>query len=272
MEEKSNVWTRWRCRRCHHDIPASLREKYRQAVAARNGEWSAGSSTSSGKKDRRTTSLDAENKELRPRIEALEKKEGEGVQVEQGLPSRKKADWRKSGVFKKLDDQRRKLQKELRDIEKVLLCAERVSGKPQKSNLQQQLQEVWSKEGATSCQRTRKCRRYRNRYKVSRTKEDTCRKTVPQQKKRCGSSKRSSCKKRSASFFLSNKVDKNKMADAEMAAELQSLQAEERRGSDASQTGACCKEALWQQFIAFGANRIEVFVQRLQRETGTAQG
>ena len=82
------MWTRWRCRRCHHDIPASLREKYRQAVAARNGEWSAGSSTSSGKKDRRTTSLEAENKELRARIEALEKKEGEGVQVEQGLPSR----------------------------------------------------------------------------------------------------------------------------------------------------------------------------------------
>ena len=29
---------------------------------------------------------------------------------------------------------------------------------------------------------------------------------------------------------------------------------------------------MWQQFIALGANRIEVFVQRLQRETGTAQG
>ena len=36
-------------------------------------------------------------------------------------------------------------------------------------------------------------------------------------------------------FLLSNGVEKNKMADAEMAAELQSLQAgEERRGCNAS--------------------------------------
>ena len=41
-----NVWTRWRCRRCYHDIPAVLRGKYRQAVAARNGELSMASSTS----------------------------------------------------------------------------------------------------------------------------------------------------------------------------------------------------------------------------------
>ena len=72
---------------------------------------------------------------------------------------------------------------------------------------------------------------------------------------------------------LSNNVDKNKMADAVMAAELQSLQAgEERRGSNASQTGDCCLEekitevlrfgpkALWQQHVALGANGIEIFV------------
>ena len=41
-------------------------------------------------------------------------------------------------------------------------------------------------------------------------------------------------------LLLSNNVDQNKMADAEIAAELQSLQAgEERRGSNASQTGDC---------------------------------
>ena len=51
---------------------------------------------------------------------------------------------------------------------------------------------------------------------------------------------------------LSDKVDKNKMVDAEMAAELQGLQAgEERRGSNASQPGDGCLEALWQQLIAF---------------------
>ena len=72
---------------------------------------------------------------------------------------------------------------------------------------------------------------------------------------------------------LSYKVDKNKMVDAELAAELQGLQTgEERRGSNASHTGDCCMEDLWQQFVALGAYRIEVFVQRLQRKMGTAQG
>ena len=76
---ESNVWTRWRCRRCNHDIPAGPRGKSRQAIAATNGELSMGSSTSSGEEERRNKSLEAENKELRARLEALEKKEGEGV-------------------------------------------------------------------------------------------------------------------------------------------------------------------------------------------------
>ena len=46
----SNVWTRWRCRRCCSNISSALQRKYRQAVAAKPGEWSTGSSTSSGKK------------------------------------------------------------------------------------------------------------------------------------------------------------------------------------------------------------------------------
>ena len=79
---------RWRCRRCHHDIEAGLRGKNRQAVAARNGDWSTGSSTSSGEEDWRTKGLEAENKELLARLEALEKKEGDAVQAGQGVPSR----------------------------------------------------------------------------------------------------------------------------------------------------------------------------------------
>ena len=61
---ESNVGTRWRCRRCCSDILAGLRGKHRQAVAARSGEWSAGSTTSSGEEDGKTRSLEAENKEL----------------------------------------------------------------------------------------------------------------------------------------------------------------------------------------------------------------
>ena len=43
----------WRCRRCYNNIPAGLCGKYRQAVAARTGEWSTGSSTSSGEEDKK---------------------------------------------------------------------------------------------------------------------------------------------------------------------------------------------------------------------------
>ena len=43
-------------------ITSGLRGKCR---TARNGEWSTGSSTSSGEEDRGTKSLEAENKELR---------------------------------------------------------------------------------------------------------------------------------------------------------------------------------------------------------------
>ena len=58
-----------------------------------------------------------------------------------------------------------------------------------------------------------------------------------------------------------------------MAAELQNLLAgEERISCNASQTGDGCSEALWQQLIALGANGIETFLQRLQREMGAVQG
>ena len=51
---ESNVWTRWRWRRCYHNIPAALYGKYGQAVAAK-GEWSTGSSRSSGEEERKSS-------------------------------------------------------------------------------------------------------------------------------------------------------------------------------------------------------------------------
>ena len=146
------MWTRWRRRRCYHDIPAVLRGKYRQAFAARNGEWSTGSPTSSGEEGKRNKSFEAENKELRARLEALEKKEGEGVQGGQGLPSRRESgleeEWcvemdleDEAESRKKLDEQKRKLQKELPNIEKFS-CVPKEFQESLKSNLQQQLQEV----------------------------------------------------------------------------------------------------------------------------------
>ena len=63
-------------------------------------------------------------------------------------------------------------------------------------------------------------------------------------------------------LFLPDKVEKNRMADADTAAELQGSQAgEERGGSNASQTGDSCLEALWQQFAAvcaaLGPNQVD---------------
>ena len=66
--------------------------------------------------------------------------------------------------------------------------------------------------------------------------------------------------------FLSNKVDKIKMADAEMAAELQSLQAEEeRRGSNASQTGGCCIGGFVATIYRLGSELSRGCVPKVQR-------
>ena len=43
---ETNVWTRWRCRRCYSNIPTGLREKCRQAISAKTGRWSTESSPS----------------------------------------------------------------------------------------------------------------------------------------------------------------------------------------------------------------------------------
>ena len=122
-----------------------MRGKYRQAVVARTGEWSTGSSTSSGEEHKVQKFGGRKIKELRARIEALEKRGGEGAQGGQGLPSRRESgmeeEWRMDmdveeeiETRKNLDEQKRKLQKELREFEKFLVIVERGSGKPQEKH------------------------------------------------------------------------------------------------------------------------------------------
>ena len=56
--------------------------------------------------------------------------------------------------------------------------------------------------------------------------------------------------------LLSDKVGKNRMADADVEAELQGLHAgEERRDSNASQVVACWFETMLEQMFAFGADQ-----------------
>ena len=72
---KSNVLTRWRCRRCYCNIPAGLRGKYRQAFSARTSEWSTGYSSSSGGEDPKSRVQEAEIKDLRAQVEQLRRQQ-----------------------------------------------------------------------------------------------------------------------------------------------------------------------------------------------------
>ena len=56
------------------NVPASLYGKCKQAIAAKSGDWSTGSSGSGGEEERKARSLEAENKEHRARIGAMGKK------------------------------------------------------------------------------------------------------------------------------------------------------------------------------------------------------
>ena len=145
---------------------------------------------------------------------AWRKSVGMDMDVEEEVESRKK-----------LDEQKRKLQKELREIEKFS-CLSREVQESLESNLQQQLQEVEQKRHDLM-QGTRKCRRYHKRYKAFRIKEERCKKKVLQHKRRCGRSERKIDRKEERFPQLSDKVDKYIMVDAAMAAELQGLQAGE---------------------------------------------
>ena len=143
------MWTRWRCRRCYHNIPASLHRKYEQAIAAKSRDWSTGSSGSSGEEERKARSLEAENQELRARIEAMGKKEGaqngSGISFEEGHSEEVWRDCMEveddAECRRKLDEPRKKMQRELQEVERLSFASKEVQENLVES-LQHQLQEV----------------------------------------------------------------------------------------------------------------------------------
>ena len=154
---------------------------------------------------------------------------------------RKSGEWtwtwrRRSRAAKKLDEQKKKLQKELREIENSCVCRGRFRNASRVtccSNCKK-----WSKGGMTSCQSTRKCRKYHKRCKAFKIKEEKKRKEGTAAQEEMRKIRWEIDRNEERLRHLSDKVDKYRMVDAEMAAELQGLQAgEERRGSNASQTG-----------------------------------
>ena len=211
---ESKVWTRWRCRRCYKNISAELHGKYRQAVAAKLGEWSTGPSASN-KEDRKARCLKDENKELRARIDAVEK---EGVQKEPGIPFKEEGEiaWKSRMRPSVAENWMNRGKRCRRSWERSTDCLRRAS----RSHC------------STSCNMWRK---RRNDLMPEHQKVQKRTQKIPslQDKGRnlqqeCLAAKEEMRKfreeidwKEGRFRLLSDKVDKNRMADAEMEAELQ---------------------------------------------------
>ena len=162
--------------------------------------------------------MEAENEELRAKLELYDKKEREGAQEKQGLPSRRESgmeeEWRMEVDVENEIESHKKLDEQKKEVAEGVQTQECPAA-------------AIARGGATKHQKAKK--RSQTYTKHPGQKKKFAEIQYPQQKKICGSSKRSSCKKRSVSFSLSDRVDKNKMADAEMAAELQRLWAGEEK-------------------------------------------
>ena len=194
---ESNVWTRWRCRRCYKNIPAELHGEYRQAVAAKSGEWSTGSSASSGEEDRRLRSSE------QGLVPWKRRKECKGSQASL---MKKKGTWKKCGrvawklrmrpnVARNWVNRGKKLQKELREVDRLSFVSEEMQGNL-KESLQHQLQEVEKRRNDLMPERQKVQKRTQNIQSLQDKRRNL--QKVRQQKRRCGKSERKLIGKRSA--------------------------------------------------------------------------
>ena len=250
-----------------------MRGKYRQAVAAKTGEGPTGSSTSSGEEDKKFKSQHVEIKELCAEIERLPRQGKESGQDESNGPVRKESaveeDWgmeveEEAESRKKLDAQMQRLQRQLRDVERFIdLSQETQSGITE--NLQRQLQEV-EQERHDLLPEHQRVQKRSPKIQSGQDKKKNMQSEMAAAEDQMWKIREEVDRNEERFRLLSDKVGRNRMAEAE----LQGLQAgEERRGSDASQTGDCCMEVVWQQFIALGANRVEAMFQRYRDATVT---
>ena len=166
-----------------------------------------------------------------PGVKPWRRRDGKEPKEGKAFHPGEKGAWRKSGDWTWTSRMRsraaKSLQKELRDVEKPSCIPKEVQDSL-KNVLQQQLQEVEQRrhdlmpEHQKAQKRSQKIQstqdKRRNLKKDSTAAEEEMRKLQEELKQ-----------KEERILFLPNKVDKNKMADAEMAAELQRLQAEEER-------------------------------------------
>ena len=226
--------------------------------------------------------MEAENKEPWARIEALEKKEGEGVQGGQGLPSRRESGLEEGwGVEmdledevesrKKLDEQTRKLQKELRDIEKFSCVPKEFHGNL-RSCLQQQLQEVEQGRHDLMPEHQKSAEKIRKRHKAFRKTEEICKKKVLQHKRRCGRSERKWITMSSVFSSCRTKSNRTKKSMQRWQQNVRGCRPDKKEEAVKHRRQVIaawrpCGNSLspWERI------ELRSFVHRLQREMGTAQ-
>ena len=121
---ETNVWTRWRWRRCGNNVPSVLQGKHKQTMYAQNREWYSGSSSSSGREEWKSQEQE-EIKRLRAQVELLSRQQGAVKSPEEpGEPARR-GRWNLEEGCKmefdrgdKLEEQKKSLRRQLREIEK----------------------------------------------------------------------------------------------------------------------------------------------------------
>ena len=122
------MWTRWRCRRCNTSIPSLLQGKHRQAVSTKAARCSSGCENLKRYKN-------AEKKQ-----EVQYKPAGEEGRFEED----RKMEVEEVDTKKKLDQRKKQLQKQLRDIEKFTDMCQSVVDE-HKEKWQQELQDTEQK-------------------------------------------------------------------------------------------------------------------------------
>ena len=229
------MWTRWRCRRCCHNMPAALYGKYGKAVAAK-GEWSTGSSRSSGRKREK---LEA----WKPRMNSLEH--------ELTWEKYGKTAWR-SRMRMSVEENWMKREKRFRQSNERSRDCPLLQRKRRRTSRSQKRRNDLMSEHQKVQKRSKKIqsiqeKNYRKKSLAARKEMRKLREEIEWKEERF--------------TLLSDKVDKNTMADAEMEAKLQGLQAgEERRGSNASQAVECCLKAMVETDFRHGNGSGEVQV------------
>ena len=144
---ESSVWTRWRCRRCYHNIPAGLRGKLQ--AGGRSKEWGRvnGLFDMSGEEDKK----DAEIKGLRgPKLSIIgsrleeKSKDGKAFHPEEKVDWRRCGDWRlkmRSRAERSWMSNGKSCRRSCETL-RNLSCASKEVQDSLKNDLQQQLQEV----------------------------------------------------------------------------------------------------------------------------------